>query len=306
MTRRIVVTGIGPITSIGRGIDELWKGLEQGKTNIVCEDKYIGKQKWDTLKYHRIDGFKIEDYGLDKSKLAWIKDWKEGDEIIDLFLMMGAIKLALDDSKILEKDKKHLGLVVTHENMSLLPFFEKICRAVYKTTKENAGMSELDIFKHIFKTCYKSGYDTQPFMTLFHIAKMFGVENNSTFTCNACASGLYAIETAAELIRSKQNKIMAVAASDKADIYKFVWFRDLGIYSKSGVMRPFSKGSDGLVFGDCGVALILEDYNNALKRGAHIYAEYLGGGFTLEGFQVTMPRVGSGLYNKANKSIKKL
>jgi 3-oxoacyl-[acyl-carrier-protein] synthase II len=305
MAKRIVVTGVGPITSIGKGVDQLWDSLEKGKTNLVSEDTLIGAEKWETWKYHKVEGFKIEDYGLDKGKLAWIKDWKEGKEVIDLFLMMAAIKLALNDGKITDKDKKNLGLVITHENMSLTPFFEEICRAVYKTTKENTGMSELDVLKHTYKNCYKSGYDVQPFMTLFHMAKMFDIKNNSTFTCNACASGLFAIETAAEMIRAKQNKIMVVAASDKADIYKFIWFRDLKIYSPTWTIRSFSKGCDGLVFGDCGIALVLEDYDNAVKRGAHIYAEYLGGGYTLEGFQVTMPKMGSDFYHNAIKKALK-
>jgi len=47
MAKRIVVTGIGPITSIGKGKEHLWNSLEKGKTNLVSEDTFIGEEKWE-------------------------------------------------------------------------------------------------------------------------------------------------------------------------------------------------------------------------------------------------------------------
>jgi 3-oxoacyl-[acyl-carrier-protein] synthase II len=71
-------------------------------------------------------------------------------------------------------------------------------------------------------------------------------------------------------------------------------------------MKPFSKKADGLVLGDGAAALILEEMESALQRNAHIYAEYTGGGFTLEGWKVALPQIGSLSYQQAiEQSLKK-
>ncbi len=300
-SKRIVVTGIGPLTSIGTGVDALWKSLLEKKTNIKTEKAVLSGELWQSFKYHKIDNFNIADFNLDKDVLSWIKDWKEGDEITDLFFMLASIKLALDDSKIdYNLEDNEIGLVVSHENISLVPFFEKIMKTAYSILGGTGKkVSQKEFYEQVYKTCYKSGYDVQPFMTLFHAAKVFNIHRHSLFVCNACASGLYAIETASEIIRNEHSPIMVVAASDHADVIKYLWFKDIGIYSKQGLIRPFSKDSDGFIFGDAGIALVLEDYEHAKKRKAKIYAEYLGGGFSLESWQVTMPQVGSNFYQKA-------
>lgn len=300
--KRIVITGIGPITSIGIGKEALWKSLLEGRTNIKLEETYIGGELWDKYYFHKVDGFDITKFGINKELLDWVKDWKEGDEIVDLYYMMAAIKIALDDSGLEYKpyEENDFGIVLTHENMGLIPFLSKVSDRAFNMLKDKTkNLSKKEFYDKLYKDCLKSGYDVQPFMTLFHIAKVFNVHQHSLFICNACASGLYGIETASEMIKNSQNSTVVVAASDYPDIYKYIWFRDLGIYSKDGVMKPFSKDNKGLAFGDGGVAIVVEELEHAKKRNAPIYAEYLGGGFSLEGWQVTVPKVGSDSYQRA-------
>lgn len=300
--RRIVITGIGPITSIGIGKDTLWKNLLKGKTNVKQEEVYLDGDLWDKYYVHKVDNFNIANFGIDKEKLDWIKDWKDGDEIKDLFYLLGSIKLAIDDSGLKYDPHKEAdyGLVVSHENMGLIPFLSKVSDRAFEFLKKDGNkLSKKEFYEKIYKDCLKSGYDVQTFMTLFHLAKVFNVRQYSLFICNACASGLYAIETACQMINSGQNDRVIVAASDYPDIYKYIWFRDIGIYSKDGLMRPFCKDSSGIVFGDGGCAIVLEDLRIAEKRNAPIYGEYLGGGFSLEGWQVTVPQVGSDSYHRA-------
>jgi 3-oxoacyl-[acyl-carrier-protein] synthase II len=110
---------------------------------------------------------------------------------------------------------------------------------------------------------------------------------------------LYALEAAAQMIKCGQTSTVVVAASDYTEIYKYLWFRDIGLYSSDGKIRPFCKDSNGLVFGDGGVGIVMEDMEHAQNRNADIYAEYLGGGFRLEGWKVTTPQIGSDSYQKA-------
>lgn len=299
---RIVITGIGPITSIGSGKEKLWNNLLQAKTNVQQDECYVDGELWDKYYFHKVEDFNISEFNIDRGVLDWIKDWKDGDENKDLFYLIGAIKLALDDSALVYDPRKEadFGMVLTHENMNLIPFLSKVSsRAFDMLTDKTKQLSKKEFYAQLYKDCLKSGYDAQFFMTLFHAAKVFNVRQYSLFICNACASGLYAVEAAAQMIKNGQNHTVIAAASDSADIYKYVWFRDLGIYSKDGIVRPFSKDSNGLVFGDGASALVLEDLEHAKQRNAPIYAEYLGGGFSLEGWQVAIPKVGSDSYQRA-------
>lgn len=300
--KRIVITGLGPISSIGIGKKSLWENLLLAKTNIQQEKTNIGNELWDSFYYHKVDNFDISKFGINEDSLEYIKDWKEGEEIIDLYYLLAAIKLAMVDSQLIDSSVKNanMGLVLAHENLNLIPFISKLSEQAFKllTDKENT-LTQKEFYEKIYKTCLKTGYDVQPFMTLFHVAKAFDIHDHSLFICNACASGLYAIETAAEMIKNNQNSVVIIAASDHPDIYKYLWFKELKIYSEDGIIRPFCKNSTGLVFGDGGAAIVVEDLEHALKRNAPIYAEYVGGGFFLEGWQVTVPRIGGDSYQQA-------
>lgn len=300
--KRVVVTGIGPLTSIGFGKDAFWDNLLKKKTNITKEKKVIDTEVWDEYHIHRIKNFNISDFGLEQGLLNWVKDWKEGTETIDLLYMIASIKLALDDSKLEYKpfETNDFGLVVTHENMNLEPMISKMNEFAFAAFKNAPkSMTKKEFYEKSYQECLKTAYDTQTFIALFHLAKVFNVSQHSLFVCNACASGLYAIETASEMIKSNNNSTVIVAASDCPDIYKYLWFRDLGIYSKDGITRPFCKDSNGFIFGDAGVALVLEELEHAQNRNATIYAEYLGGGFNLESWQITRPKIGSSSYQSA-------
>jgi len=300
--KRIAITGIGPITSIGIGRESFWKKLIQGKANVKSEEVCLDDELWDKFYLHKVDDFDISGFGIDKGKLDWIRDWKDGDEVRDLSYLIASVKLAIDDSKLEYDPHKcaDYGLVVTHENMSLIPFLTKVSDRAFRMLKDDQqNITKKEFHEKLYKDCLKSGYDVQTFMTLFHLAKVFNVRQHSLFICNACASGLYAIETASEMIKNGHNSTVIVTASDCPDIYKYIWFRDLGIYSKDGIIKPFSKESNGLTFGDAGIALVVEELEHARKRNAPIYAEYMGGGFSLEGWQVTVPQVGSDSYHNA-------
>lgn len=300
--QRIVITGIGPISSVGIGKKNFWDGIVNKKLNIEFEECKLDGELWDKFHYHKVKDFDISKFGIDKSKLDDIRDWKEGEEITDLNYLIAAIKLALDDSGLdYNNEDNGIGLVLAHENLGLMPFGFKISGLAYDMliSKKKSELSKKEFYDGFYKKFLKSGYDIQTFADLFHIARVFNVHDYSLFINNACTSGLYALKSACQIIKSKQAKRIVVAASDNPEIYKYLWFRDLGIYAKDGIVKPFSKDSNGLVFGDGGVGIVMETLEDAKKRGATIYAEYLGGGFDLEGWKITVPQIGSKSYQKA-------
>jgi 3-oxoacyl-(acyl-carrier-protein) synthase len=161
----------------------------------------------------------------------------------------------------------------------------------YKLYKENERLSAEDYFNLLNHRVGTNVNDLQTFMVLFYVARMFNVQGYSLFVSNACASGLYAIEAASQCIKAGRNKIMVVASSEHPAIYKYLWFERLGLLSPSGVIKPFDKCRDGFICGEGAAAIVLEDYEHAVKRNAKIYAEYAGGGFNLENWKRTLPCV---------------
>ncbi len=300
--KRVVITGIGPFACAGIGKAAFWQGILAKKTNIRMEKYSLDGQPWAEFPLHKLESFDISQYGIAKDSLQEIRDWKEGEEIPDLNYLLAAVKLALDDAGLdYQQDNNGIGLVLAHENLGLMDFGYKVSNLAYDMLigRQKSEFSKKEFFSGFYRKFLKSGYDLQAFADLFHIARVFNIHNYSLFINNACASGLYAFEAASEIIRSNQARQVVIAAADHPEIYKYLWFKELGIYSPDGKVRPFGKDSNGLVFGEGGAGIVLEDYTSAKKRKAQIYAEYLGGGFDLEGWKITVPQIGNDSYHKA-------
>ncbi len=126
---RIVVTGIGALCSLGTGVDEIFKNLKLGKVNIVARDSYSFGKYRKKFPVYKIPSFDITSFGINRSLLDEMRDWQEGEEVADLYYMMAAIQLALDDSKLKVDGMHDSGLVLTHEN----PGLENFCSLVFKS-----------------------------------------------------------------------------------------------------------------------------------------------------------------------------
>ncbi len=300
--KRVVITGIGPLASPGIGKDKFWQGLLQGKTGLKLEECFIGGELWEKFYLHKLENFDINKFGLDENSLDQMKVWKEGEEVTDLYFLIAALKLALDDSGLtVDPDDNTMSCIVTHENPGLEQYFNKIIDIAYDVLKNNKDISKKGFAEELHRRSIKSSFDLQTFMALFHVMKAFGIHGYSLYTNNACASGIYSIETASQIIKCGRNDVVVLVAADCPRIYKYLWFRDLNMYAKDGKMKPFAKDANGFVLGDGAVGIVLEDFEHARKRNAKIYAEYLGGGFSQEGWKVTVPMAGSDSYPKAIK-----
>lgn len=297
--KRVVITGIGPFSSIGYGKEQVWQSMIKGKTGLSKIKYFVDGKKLNSFYAHKIKDFDINNFNIDKDILADIRHWKGQEEATDLFYLIAGVKLAIDDSGLnLEKEiDKTTGLVLIHEHPGSDQFFEEMINKSYRLSQDNK--TKLDFFRDITKSLLKSGYELQNFMFLFHIAKLFNIHGYSLFLNNACASGLYAIEAAADIIRSGKCDKVIVAGADRGSIFKHMWFYESGLYPIDGKIKPFAKNRNGFVTGDGGAGLILEHLDSALKRKANIYAEYLGGGFSMEGWKVTIPNMHSDSYRNA-------
>jgi len=299
--KKIVITGIGPISSLGIGKTQIWDSVVKAQVSMRL-DKYIVDKGIEKEFYtHRLKNFDLSDFGLNQNIIKDIDSWKKNKNWQDLKHLLAVIKLALDDSK-LQFDPKdienNIGLVIAHENPGLDEFYEKVITESYNLLKDNRNISKEEYFSVFFEKIQKQAYDLQTFMFLFHAAKSFGIHGYSLFVNNACASGLYAIEAAADIIKSGKCDAVIVAAIDRTSIFKLLWFSELGLYPKDGLIKPFAKDRDGFIFGEGGAGLVIESLEHAKKRKAKVYAEYLGGGFSLEGWKVTISDLTSRSYEK--------
>jgi len=311
MKKRIAITGIGPMSSLGKGKDETWDSILKSRTNLVRESYSIDNELWGEFFLHKMRDFNIEQFDLPKENLRFIKELRTvKKEDTDLYYLLAVISLAIKDSKLIyNKEKNDIGLIVTHENPGIEIFFEELIDSIYDLAKELKGkdISKLSLAQKIYENgCEERGYNLQSFSYLFSAAKVFDLHGYSLFINNACASGLFAIEEAARQIKAGVSPAVIVAAVDNpTKIYKNLWFKKHGLYAEDGITKPFSKDKSGIVFGDGGAALVLEDLEHARKRKAHIYAEYLGGGFSLEGWKITVPNLTDNFYTQSfQKALK--
>jgi 3-oxoacyl-[acyl-carrier-protein] synthase II len=239
--------------------------------------------------------------------LQEIEIWKEAEEDRDLEYLLAAVKLALDDSGLkYNRENNNIGLFITDEHPNFEPFCERIILETLAYLKNNLPtskkFSKKKLLEYLYKKCVKSGYNLQTFMYLHLVAKAFGFHGFSLYNNNACASGLFALESAARQIKYGGSTIAIVAGGDyPVNIYKYLWFKEQNLYAQDGKIKPFSKDANGIVFGDGASAIVLEDLEHAQKRDAHIYAEYLGSGFHLEGWKVVIPDICGDSYYLALK-----
>ncbi|MGH7198677.1 MAG: beta-ketoacyl synthase N-terminal-like domain-containing protein [Candidatus Omnitrophota bacterium] len=302
MSTRVVITGLGPICSIGENKDELWDSIVAGRTNVVRNRCSVDESLWEEFFVHKLDNFKSEKFIKNDGILKWIAEWKEGRRDIDFELLASVVGQAVEDSRLdLGGDRMDVGLFLVHENPGLENLIDSVADATYEAVSRNGhppkAANQLEAKKMVYDKCARIGYDTQSFMHLFFVAKLFNIHGYSLFMNNACASGLFGLEAASQHIKSGRLNAAIVAGVDYPDyVYKYLWFKNLGMYAPDGIIRPFAKDRSGIVFGEGGAGIVLENYESAKRRGAQIYAEYAGGGFSLEASKVTLPNVASGLY----------
>jgi len=298
--KRIVITGVGPLCSTGKGRDEFFENSLAQKSGLSVIDKYVFGKYSREFFTHKIPKFDISAFGLDKDVLEEMRIWKEGDEVLDLSYMIAASSLALEDSGIDFRDRDDVGMVLTHENPGVEQFCSHVIKTTYSLLEKNIPRDQQKYFTYLASTFNKQVNDLQTFMFIFFCAKFFQLHGYSLFVNNSCASGLYAIEAASQMIKTGRNQAVLVASSEHPAIYKYLWFDRLNLLAGDGLIRPYSLERQGFTCGEAGAAILLEDFDSAKKRNAHIYGEYVGGGFFLESWKVTLPKVtGENYYRKA-------
>lgn len=269
--RRVVVTGIGAVTPLGLTAHESWNRLKNGESGV---DKItlIDPSKVDIKIAAEVKGF-------NPTLLIGEKESKRMDRFIQLAVV--AASQALEDSKLkLLDDQKQRAGVFIGSGIGGVPQMETDILAVNK-----GGPSAVNMY--LIPMCTSS-------MAAGTVSVIFGFKGPQYSIASACSSGLHSIGEAANCIRFGMADVMlAGGAESTITPTTIAAFNIVRAMSKNPnpkeASRPFSVDRDGFVIGEGAAVLVLEEYEAAKKRGAHIYAEVTGYGLSSDGFHILAP-----------------
>lgn len=272
MSRRVVVTGMGVISPIGNSVDDFWKSLKEGKSGISKIESF------DASEYPTQIAGEVKNF--DYKEFLSRKEAKRMDRFTQFAVC--AAGQALKDSKLdLEAiDMTRFGAIL------------------------GCGIGGIQTLEDQHKRLLKKGPNrVSPFlipmmitnMISGHVSMQYGAKGPNTTVVTACASGTNAIGDAYHVIKRGDADFMftggAEASITPIGISGFCTMKAMSTRNDAPTeaSRPFDKDRDGFVMSEGSGVLILEEYEHAKKRGAKIYGEIVGFGYTADAHHITAP-----------------
>ena len=272
MSRRVVITGIGLVSSVGLTTEACWESLVAGRSGVAPITRF------DTTSFDaKIAG---EVKGFDPLQFVEKKEVKKLDAFIQYSI--AASQVAVDDSglSIGPANAGRVGVFIA----SGIGGFATIEREHSKLLEGGPGrISPFFIPAAIINLA--SG----------QVSIRFGAKGPNLATCTACSASAHGIGEAAEIIRRGDADAMIAGGSEAAitplGVGGFAAMRALSTRNDAPerASRPFDADRDGFVIGEGSGVLVLEELGGALARGARIYAEIVGYGASADAFHITAP-----------------
>lgn len=271
--RRVVVTGLGALTPIGNNVEEFWQGLSTGVSGADFIT-HFDASKFRTQFAAEVKNFDVHNY-IDKKEARRMDPYTH-------YALVTAEEAFKDSGLDLEKiDTDMAGVIWGSGIGGILTFFEEV--AGYIKGDGTPRFNPFFIPKMIGDIA--AGY----------ISIKYGFRGPNFATVSACASSNNAIIDAYNYIRLGQANIFITGGSEAA-----ITEAGLGGFNAMKALsernddpktasRPFDLDRDGFLLGEGAAALVLEDLDHALARGAKIYAEVAGGGMSADAYHITAP-----------------
>ena len=279
MDKKIVVTGLGVISSIGIGKDDFWKSLING-TSGISEVTLFDTSKFKRNKAGQIKNFKSSDF-IPREMVKFLGRASQ--------FAIAAAKLALKDAKITEskvKDKKSAVIIGTTMAEA---------RVYDVSSKMFVGEGWDDITTKLMLNIFSSSIPRN----LGHILKAKG---SNLLIPNACAAANYALGYGFDLIKRGEVDLAIVGGVDSLSRVAFQGFQRLYAMAPDKC-SPFDKDRKGMILGEGAGILILESLESALKRKAPIYSQVLGYGVSCDAHHMTIPKK-EGIIKAMEKTLK--
>lgn len=265
MNKRVVITGLGVISSIGIGWQEFWNNLLEGKSGISPVTSFDTTNHF-THNGGEVKNFKPEEF-ISEEKIKLLNRSSQ--------LALAAAKLAIKDSK-LSKDilsTSKIGICIGTTTGSIQAIEHINDRII----------SNEEIGKELIS-------QLPPHTTPSIIAREFDLNGPNFMISTACAAGNYAIGYGYDLIRSKRADIIIAGGSDPFSRIEYTGFNQLSAVAPEKC-QPFDKNRKGMMVAEGAGILILESLESALNRKAYIYDEILGYGLSCDAQHMTNPSV---------------
>ena len=288
MTRRVVVTGIGLVSSLGIGTEVNWDALCKGCSGVGPITRF------DTTDFSaRIAG---EVKNFDPLRFIEKKDVKKMDAFIQYAI--AASQFAMDDASL--TITRELGPSVGVSIGSGIGGFSTIERE-HKSLLDGGPRKISPFFIPSAIINLAAG----------QLSIRFGAKGPNTATCTACSASAHAIGDAYEIIRRDAADVMIAGGSEAAitpmSVGGFGAMRALSTRNDdpTRASRPFDKDRDGFIVGEGAGVVILEELEFARRRGARIYAEIVGYGMSADAYHITAPSEdGDGPYRVMRAALK--
>lgn len=272
MKRRVVVTGLGLVTPLGVGIDNVWKRILNGESGISYITRF-DPSAHETKIAGEVKDFRPEDYISPKELRR-----------MDLFIQyaLAASKIAIEDSgiELQKEDPDRVGVVV------------------------GTGLGGLPTLEHYHKVLLEKGPSRiSPFFIPMlianeapgHIAMKYGFKGPNLCVVTACATGSHSIGEGMRIIQHGDADVV-IAGGTEANLtpLTIAGFNAMKALSTRNdppekASRPFDRERDGFVVAEGAGIVVLEELEHAKRRDARIYAEVLGYGYNSDAYHITAP-----------------
>src|SRR5215203_5530802 len=272
LNRRVVITGIGLVSSLGIGTEATWQALLAGTSGVTRVTRF------DITGYAAQIAAEVK--GFDPLQFIEKKDVKKMDVFIQY--AVAASQFAMDDS----------GLTITPENAPDIGVFI------------GSGIGGFQTIEREHSALLEGGpRKISPFFIPSAIINLasgqvsirFGAKGPNLATCTACSASAHAVGESYEIIKRGDASAMIAGGSEAAitpmSLGGFAQLRALSTRNDEPgrASRPFDKDRDGFIIGEGAGVVILEELEFAKARGAKIYAELVGYGSTADAYHMTAP-----------------
>lgn len=273
MSRRVVITGFGTVSALGRGLDTLWEACLAGRTGI----DYI--KRFDASEYKTRIAAEV-DLDFDPSDRIDDRLMKRADPFAKYGVWAADVALENSGLVIDDSNREDVGVII------------------------GSGIGGMSTWEEQFERLLKRGPNrVSPFLVPMMIIDMAsglmsihcGAMGPNSAVVTACASGAHAIAASVDIIKTGRAKAV-ITGGTEAGISKsaLAGFCSAGALSSRNddpttACRPFDRTRDGFVMGDGATGVIVEDLEYALERGAPILAEIAGIGMSGDAHHITEP-----------------
>ena len=285
MQRRVVVTGMGMVTPVGRDLESTWSSLQEGRSG-VGPISLFDASSFPTKIAAEASGFDLADYVADAER--WVEHCRNTKFAI------AAARMAIDHSGLESKadlDRSRFGVYLgSGEGQQDFPRFVKLVHASSRDGRVDTsnftrqGVKELHPIHEA---------EQEPGTPAGHLAGIFGAQGPNANCLTACAASSQAIGEATEIIRRGDADVM-LSGGTHSMIHPFgvTGFNLLTALSTrndepSRASRPFDRDRDGFILGEGAGMVVLEELEHAKARGATIFGEVAGYGSTADAFRLT-------------------